>query len=231
VATTLLFLAVGFFAGALRKTDDKQSWNPEEVYALWIEGVEVSSHWPDGRPWNRDRTAPNLFATLSWRDTVILETPEAPKTLIARWDRTAIKVKNLLKTELSPHAMENVARIHAGAEESIVVDVRDRGLLKSRLMGSVHIPCGRLRLGLNIINFEDPELMIRSLLIRVASSAILERNGPIPDVRNLLSSGSVVAVPAPVQEVGASEGIDTITRGLKEGIQKGLREGFKAFTE
>jgi hypothetical protein len=216
--TVAVLLAAGFFGARLLRPLTEKSWDPTDVYAVWISGIEVSSTMTDGQPWNEDGTAPNLVATLSWRDTMLLETPEASHTLIARWDRTAVKLKEFLKTELSPNAMENVARIHGKPDEIIAVEVKDRGLIGSRWVGAVTIPCGALKPGENELVPEDSKCSITSLTLTVAPSSVLEKNGQIPTDKHRITQGITKMDPPPPDETGDFKN-STVGKGIQEGIK------------
>ena len=133
--TTLILVMGGFFASHLLREKLTPNWDTNETYAIWIEGAEVSPDNPDGKQWHDDGTAPNLVATLTWRNNMLLETPESSNSLIAKWERTSIKIKDLMKTELAPNALEKVARVHAaprgnpgsgGARQGIALGSMDR---------------------------------------------------------------------------------------------------------
>jgi hypothetical protein len=218
IITVLLLLGIGYFGAKALGTAVAKKWDPSEVYAVWISGVEVSPTTPEGNPWNDDGTAPNLVATLSWRDTMILETPEASHTLIARWDRTAVKLKEFLKTELSPNAMENVARLHASPEEIVAVEVKDRGLVSSRWVGAIALPCGKLLPGENVITPPDPKCGIRSMSLMVVPSSTLEKNGQIPEDKHRVANGITVMAPPPPDQMGGFEN-STVGKGIKEGMK------------
>lgn len=218
ILAALALIAVGYFGVRAIKPLTEKKWDSSEVYAIWIKGVEVLPSMPDGHPWNEDGTAPNLVATISWRNTLLLETPEASHTLIARWDRTSVKLKEFLKTELSPNAMENVARIHGEPGEIVTVEVKDRGLIRSRWIGAVAIPCGDLRPGENEISLNDPKCSIRSLTMMVVPSSVLENNGQIPANQNHITQGITVMDPPPPDQAGDFKN-STVGKGLQEGIK------------
>lgn len=218
IVTVAALLAAGFFGAIFLRPVTEKPWDPDEVYAVWISGVEVSPTTPDGESWNEDGTAPNLVATLSWRDTMLLETPEASHTLIARWDRTAVKLKEFLKTELSPNAMENVARIHGRPEEIVAVEVKDRGMLSSRWIGALTVPCGGLKPGENELMPQDPKCSISSLTLTVVPSSVLEKNGLIPANKHRVAQGVTVMAPPPPDETGDFKN-STVGKGIQEGIK------------
>ena len=218
ILTGLALIAVGYFGVKALKPLTEKKWEPSEVYALWIKGVEISPSMPDGCPWNDDGTAPNLVATLSWRNTLLLETPEASHTLIARWDRTSLRLKEFLKTQLSPNALENVARIHGESGELVAVEVKDRGLISSRWIGGLAIPCGVLRPGENEIIPNNPGCSIRSLTLMVVPSSVLENNGQVPRDSYHVTEGIAVMDPPPPDQSGDFKN-STVGKGLRAGIK------------
>ena len=149
---------------------------------------------------------------------MLVETPEASHTLIARWDRTAVKLKEFLKTELSPNAMENVARIHARPEEIVAVEVKDRGMFSSRWIGALTIPCGALRPGENELVPQDPKCSIVSMTLMVVPSSVLEKNAQIVQQKHRVEQGISVMSPPPPDETGGFKN-STVGKGIQEGIK------------
>ena len=178
--TVAVLLAAGFFGARLIRPVTEKSWDPTEVYAVWISGVEVAPTTPNGQPWNEDGTAPNLVATLSWRDTMLLETPEASHTL--------------------------------------AVEVKDRGLIGSRWVGAVTIPCGALKPGENELVPQNSKCSITSLTLTVVPSSVLEKNGQIPADKHRVTQGITVMSPPPPDETGDFKN-STVGKGIQEGIK------------
>jgi hypothetical protein len=219
VVTTFLLIASGVGLAVLWERSPRGGWVPDQVYAVWIEGIEVSPS-EKGEVVNGHHAAPRLKATLTWRDTVLLETPEAARGLIARWDRTVVRVTRLLKNELSPNVMENVARIHANPDETISVEVKDLGVVRSRSMGIWKIPCKTLRPGVNLIEPTNNDSAIRSMTLQVVPSQILERNGRLPESRHSVREG-VVMIPSPSDGVGGMMDNPKVRRVLDEIKERG----------
>jgi hypothetical protein len=181
----------------------------------------VSAANKDGRPWHDDGSAPNLVATLIWRNTRLLETPEASNSLIAKWSRTSIKIKDLMKTELAPNALEKVARIHASPEEALSLEVRDRGLISAQWIGAVSVPCGKLRAGQNTILINDPNCGIRSITLQVVPSDALEKGAPLPEASHAVAEGIVVMAAPP----------DEASTFNRSSAGKMIDQGFKAVSD
>jgi hypothetical protein len=219
IVTSILIVAFGYGLASFTRLKDKPRWSSEATYALWIESVEVSSNSPTGGTWKRDGTAPNLKAHLFWRETIVLTTPEAPHTLIARWDRTVLKIRDLLKTEVAPNVMENVARVHANPEEVLTVEVRDQGLLSSSWIGGLSVTCGKLKPGLNVVSPLDSNSMVKSVSIRVVESSVLDNNGQVPEEKNIVTEG-VVVVDSPVSRRTEWFKDHSVGKTIQEGLKK-----------
>jgi len=220
--TTIALITVGFFAPRLLIEKMAPKWEAAETYAVWIEGTEVSSTNPEGNQWHDDGTAPNLVATLTWHNNMLLETPEASNSLIAKWERTSIKLKDLMKSEFAPNALEKVARVHATPDEVLALEVRDRGRLSSRWIGAVTVPCGKLKPGKNILIVDDPKYGVRSITLQVVPSSILEKSRPLPEGINQITDGIVTMAPPPADDVSA---FSSSTAG------KAIHQGVKAISD
>jgi hypothetical protein len=220
--TTVILIAAGLFSSRLLMEKMAPKWEPDETYAIWIEGTEVTPTNPEGNQWHDDGTAPNLVATLTWRNNMLLETPEASNALIAKWDRTSIKLKDLMKTEVAPNALEKVARVHAGPEETLALEVRDRGLLSAKWIGAVTVPCGLLKPGQNTLLINDPKCGVRSITLQVVPSGTLEKSRPLPEAINQITNGMAVMSPPPAND---ATGFNSSTAG------KVIQQGVKAISE
>jgi len=220
--TTIILIAVGFLASRLLIQQMAPKWEPNETYAIWIEGTEVSPTNPEGNQWHEDGTAPNLVATLSWRNNMLLETPEASNALIAKWERTSIKLKDLIKTEVAPNALEKVARVHASPEELLALEVRDRGMLSAKWIGAITVPCGKLKPGQNTLLINDPKCSVRSITLQVVPSGILEKSRPLPEGINQITNSIAVMNPPPTDD---ASGFNSSTAG------KVIQQGVKAISD
>jgi hypothetical protein len=222
ILMTILLVAGGVITSRLITEKCVPNWDMNEIYAIWIEGAEVSSDNPDGKQWHDDGTAPNLVATLTWRNNMLLETPESSNSLIAKWERTSIKIKDLMKTELAPNALEKVARVHAAPEELLALEVRDRRLLSAQWIGAVAVPCGKLKPGKNTLLINDPNCGVRSITLQVVPSGTLEKGGTLPGLSQTVTEGILVMAPPPPSEAA---GFNSSTAG------KMIQQGVKAISD
>ena len=218
ILTTLILILAGFIAARFLAEKMAPKWEPNETYAIWIKGAEVSPTNPNGNQWHDDGTAPNLVATLTWRNNMLLETPEASNALIAKWERTSIKLKDLMKTEVAPNALEKVARVHAAPEEVLALEVRDRGMLSSQWIGAITVPCGKLKPGQNTLTINDPKCGVRSIALQVVPSSTLEKSGPLPDGMNQVTNGITVMAPPPVDDT-SSFSSSTAGKVIQQGVK------------
>jgi len=222
ILTTIILIVGGFLASRLLIEKMAPKWEPNETYAIWIEGTEVSPTNPQGNQWHQDGTAPNLVATLTWRNNMLLETPEASNALIAKWERTSIKLQDLMKTEVAPNALEKVARVHAEPSELLALEVRDRGILSAKWIGAVTVPCGKLKPGQNTLLINDPKCGLRSITLQVVPSGTLEKGHPLPERINQITNGITVMTPPPAED---TTGFNSSTAG------KVIQQGVKAISD
>jgi len=199
---------IGKMVGGLGKSDAK--WDPNETYAVWIEGVEANPKTPAGNRWHDDGTAPNLVVSLTWRNNILLETSEAPNALIAQWDSPVKPQTDITKAD--------VARIHAPPDESIDLEVRDRGLLNAQWVGGGKVPCGRLKPGRNILTIDDPKCGLKSITLRIIPSADLQKNQRTPARINRVFVGSVLD-PPPLSDGESVFQRSKAGRFMQQGIQ------------
>ena len=218
ILTTVILIVAGFFVSRLLIEKMSPKWEPSETYAIWIEGTEVSPTNLLGNQWHDDGTAPNLVATLTWRNNMLLETPEASNALIAKWERTSIKLKDLMKTEVAPNALEKVARVHAAPEELLALEVRDRGRLSAKWIGAITVPCGKLKPGQNTLLINDPKCSVRSITLQVVPSNTLERSRAMPEGVNQITEGIVVMAPPPPDDMSAFSS-STAGKVIQQGVK------------
>lgn len=221
-----LTLVVGGFIGfRLVSENRREGWNQEVVYAIWIEDMEVAPKSANGRLWDEDGSAPDLVASLAWRDNVILKTPEASNTLLARWERTAVQISNLLKTNFSPTELENIARVRAGDSEPLIIEARDVDILSTEWVGAVSIPCGLLSVGKNRVVVDHPDSGIRSFTLRVVPDDQFQK-GKVPDQETVIDQGFLVMAQL-VEEVPGAVEVREVGKQLESGAKflKGLFGG------
>jgi hypothetical protein len=221
-----LTLVVGGFIGFRFISENRREvWSQEKVHAVWIEDMEVMPKSSSGKPWDEDGSAPDLVASVAWRDNVVLKTPEASNTLLARWERTAVQISDLLKTNLSPTELENIARVRAGDSELLIIEVRDVDILSTEWVGAVSIPCGLLSVGKNRVVVDNPDSGIRSFTLRVALDDHLQK-GRVPDEETVIEQGFLVMA-QPVEEVPGAVEVREVGKQLESGAKflKGLFGG------
>ncbi|MCB1064802.1 MAG: hypothetical protein KDN20_18015 [Verrucomicrobiae bacterium] len=73
----------------------------------------------------------------------------APDTLIARWEPTAVGIKQLMDGEISGSSVRRVALVRASSSESICVGVFDEDLIGREFIGGIRVPLSELALGTN----------------------------------------------------------------------------------
>ena len=212
----LILIALGFLGYQLVAMSWHESWNPEPIYAVWIEDVEVAPQKSNGMQWDEDGSAPDLVASLSWRGNTVLKTTEAPNTLLAKWDRTAIQLANLLKTKISPTELENIARIRAPKDEALTVEVHDVDVLSAEWVGGVSVSCGSLRAGKNLIVVNDPKCGIHSFNLHVEKCESLERGRVSSDLQKI-TEGIAVMAPPVRQAPGAVE-VQEVNKQIEKGV-------------
>jgi len=179
---------IGEIVGRVFGNSDAK-WDSNETYTVWIEGVEANPKTPLGNLWHDDGTAPNLVVSLTWRNNIILETPEFPNALIAQWDFPGNTKLDIPKAD--------IARIHARSEETIDRGVRDRGLLKAQWVGGGRVSCGRLKPGRNILSMNDPQCGLKTITLRITPSADLQKVQRCPERINRVFVGTVLSPPTP----------------------------------
>ena len=220
----LILIFVGFAGYKLVSENWNEKWNPEQIYAVWIEDVEVAPKKGDGQ-WDSDGSAPDLVASLSWRGNTVLKTSEAPNTILAKWDRTAIQLSSLLKAKISPNELENVARIRAGKDEAITIEVQDVDVLQTEWIGGVSIACGDLRPGKNLVVVNDAACGVRAFTLRLAKVDDLE-SGRMPERVYKVTEGFVVMSP-PVRETPGAVEVQEVGKQIEKGVNflKGIFGG------
>ena len=220
----LILIATGFSAYRLIAGLSSETWQPDKVYAVWIEEAEVAAQSTKGR-WDDDGSAPDLVASLQWRGNTVLKTPEAPNTLLAHWERTALQLANLIKGKFSPTELENIARIRAEQSENLTIEVRDVDILSTEWVGAVSIPCGALKTGKNIILVNSPDCQLRSVVLRVEDAERL-KNGCLEDSTNTISE-QVAVIDEPVADKPSAVEVHEVGKQLESGA-KFLRNLFNS---
>jgi len=221
----LVLAVAGFVAYRVASGLYDPAWDEDKVYAVWIEDMEVAARPSGDGKWDDDGSGPDLVASLEWRDNLVLKTPEASNTLLARWERTAVQLSDLLKSNFSPTELENIARIRANGSEALVIEARDVDLLSTQWIGGISIPCGSLKLGKNRISVGHPDSGIRAVTLRVAAEENLQR-GEVPDCEFEVFEG-VAVLTKPVEDAPGAVEVREVGKQLESGAKflKGLFEG------
>jgi hypothetical protein len=163
----LIAITSGAFWFFLARAESTGKLKEGVTYAIWITEAEVASRNSDGKTWDMDSSAPDLYAMLAWQDQVVLSTVVNQDGLIARWEPVAIDVKSVLQGEISTSSMQRVARVRLGMNQSIEVAIFDDDLLDREFAGGVRIDLECLRLGRNEITSSGN---LRRLQIAVADA-------------------------------------------------------------
>jgi hypothetical protein len=189
-------IGLGYLAANLVATvGGGKRWDPELVYAVWCVSAEVAPHRPDGSLWDEDGSPPDPFAELIWRGNRVLESATSRNTLVASWGRSSLQLGDLLRMEFRPSDLDKVARIKADPSESVSVNVYDRDIFASELIGSVEILLGTLKHGINRVEVNDPRSGLRSVSLQIVPAETLEVGGQVPTEVHKLSSTSAEASP------------------------------------
>ena len=220
----LILIFMGYAGYKLVLENWNEEWNPEQIYAVWIEDVEVAPKKGEGQ-WDSDGSAPDRVASLNWRGNTVLKTSEAPNTILAKWDRTAIQLSSLLKAKISPNELENIARIRAAKDEALTIEVQDVDVLQTEWIGGVSVACGSLRPGRNLVLVNDPACGLHAFTLRTATSDELER-GRVPEGLHKVTEGVVIMAP-PVRETPGAVEVQEVGKQIEKGVNflKGIFGG------
>lgn len=186
----LFLLGVGYSAAWLLSNLGGKGWDPESVYAVWCVSAEVAPSRADGAPWDEDGSPPDLSAEVIWRGNRVLESATSRNSLVASWDRSSLQLLDLLRTEFRPGDLDKIARIKAESSENITVNVYDRDIFGSELIGTANVPLGKLRKGVNRVEMSDPQSGLRSVSLQVVPVEMLEAGGQVPAEVHTLTPAS-----------------------------------------
>jgi len=198
----------------------------ESVFSLWVAEAEIAPAENNQARWDKDGSAPDPGALVTWQDQVVLETVVAKDSLIARWDPVAISVGDVVlnKGGISTSSVKRIARIRNSREGNFNVALFDEDILGRDFIGGWSIPTGQLRPGLL-------ELKSGKSLRKIAIAVTLDDNLDMP-VKAYTPKGAVYldSPPKVMMETmerwaeEAKEGIgklgETVGKGVGEGIEK-----------
>ncbi len=122
----------------------------ESVFSIWVAEAEIAPVGKNNNRWDKDRSAPDPGALVTWQDQVVLETVVAKDSLIARWDPVAISLGDVVlnKGGISTSSVKRIARIKNTREGNFSVALFDEDIIGRDFIGGWNIPTGQLRPGL-----------------------------------------------------------------------------------
>ena len=122
----------------------------ESVFSIWVAEAEIAATGKNNDRWDKDRSAPDPGALVTWQDQVVLETVVAKDSLIARWDPVAISLGDVVlnKGGISTSSVKRIARIKNAREGNFSVALFDEDIIGRDFIGGWNIPTGQLRPGL-----------------------------------------------------------------------------------
>ncbi len=211
----------------------------ESVFSLWVTEAEIAPVEENNDRWDKDGSAPDPGALVTWQDQVVLETVVAKDSLIARWDPVAISVGDVVlsKGGISTSSVKRIARVRNAGKGNFSVALFDEDILGRDFIGGWTIPTAQLRPGLL-------ELKSGKALRRIALAVTLDDNLDVPE-QSYTPKGAVYLDSTPEvmmetmerwadeakEELGklgetVSKGIDRLGQEVGEGIEKlGARVG------
>jgi len=213
----IFLIVTGFVTYRLIVGNHIEKWDANSTHAVWIEDMEVSAKPLSAGKWDDDGSAPDLVASLSWRDNVVLKTPEASNTLLPHWERTSIQLSDLLKSNFSPTELENIARIRATSDELLTIEARDVDILSTEWVGAISVPFGALSVGKNKILVNSPDSGIKSITLRIANQENLQR-GQIPEKETTIKE-SVIILAKPVEDKPGAVEVREVGKQLESGAK------------
>ena len=122
----------------------------ESVFSIWVAEAEIAATGKNNDRWDKDRSAPDPGALVTWQDQVVLETVVAKDSLIARWDPVAISLGDVVlnKGGISTSSVKRIARIKNAREGNFSVALFDEDIIGRDFIGGWNIPTRQLRPGL-----------------------------------------------------------------------------------
>ncbi|MED5585026.1 MAG: hypothetical protein VYB61_01610 [Verrucomicrobiota bacterium] len=148
----------------------------ESVFSLWVTEAEIAPVEENNDRWDKDGSAPDPGALVTWQDQVVLETVVAKDSLIARWDPVAISVGDVVlsKGGISTSSVKRIARVRNAGKGNFSVALFDEDILGRDFIGGWTIPTAQLRPGLL-------ELKSGKALRRIALAVTLDDNLDVPE--------------------------------------------------
>ena len=233
----IVLIGLGILISQFFKTKEAPV-TKESVFSLWVTEAEIAPVEENNDRWDKDGSAPDPGALVTWQDQVVLETVVAKDSLIARWDPVAISVGDVVLSKgISTSSVKRIARVRNAGKGNFSVALFDEDILGRDFIGGWTIPTAQLRPGLL-------ELKSGKALRRIALAVTLDDNLDVPE-QSYTPKGAVYLDSTPEvmmetmerwadeakEELGklgetVSKGIDRLGQEVGEGIEKlGARVG------
>ena len=234
----IVLIGLGILISQFFKTKEAPV-TKESVFSLWVTEAEIAPVEENNDRWDKDGSAPDPGALVTWQDQVVLETVVAKDSLIARWDPVAISVGDVVlsKGGISTSSVKRIARVRNAGKGNFSVALFDEDILGRDFIGGWTIPTAQLRPGLL-------ELKSGKALRKIALAVTLDDNLDVPE-QSYTPKGAVYLDSTPEvmmetmerwaeeakEELGklgetVSKGIDRLGQEVGEGIEKlGARVG------
>lgn len=143
-------------------TKDLSLKKGDQVY-LWVKSIQVTDQMPSGSRWDAvDRSPPDLWFEMTWRDTKIQTSSQVNNQMIAQWGLIQIGIdpSDLLGTlEVDPTQLIAVPLVRIDEEETLKIEVFDDDPmpLGNERVGTFEINIMDLQLGPNVVEPEPGE--------------------------------------------------------------------------
>ena len=228
----LALISLGVLVSQFFRTKEAAT-TKERVLSIWVAEAEIAATEKNQDRWDKDGSAPDPGALVTWQDQVVLETVVAKDSLIARWDPVAISVGDVVlnKGGISTSSVKRIARIKDSREGNFSVALFDEDIIGRDFIGGWSIPTGQLRPGLLELKSDES---LRSIVLAVT----MDDNLDMPE-RKFTPKGALYLDSPPkvmmetmerwaeeakeeMQRLGetVSKGIDRLGKGVGESIDK-----------
>ncbi|MFP6874659.1 MAG: hypothetical protein VCA55_14250 [Verrucomicrobiales bacterium] len=216
----LALISLGILVSQFFWAKDDAANATENVYSIWITEAEIAPTETNQNRWDKDGSAPDPGALVTWQDQVVLETVVAKDSLIARWDPVAISIGDVIlnKGGISTSSVKRIARIKDSREGNFSVALFDEDFIGRDFIGGWNIPTGQLRPGLL-------ELKSGESLRRIVLAVTMNDSLDMPE-RKFTPKGAVYLNTPPkammeTMERWAEEAKEEIEK-LRETVSKGI---------
>lgn len=141
-------------------------------YYVYVDSIEVHPNKSNGKSWDNDSSAPDVYYEVFWQGNRVFESSERKDTLVAEWKATEMGLglgeENFLKGESSALA----ARVAAGVG-TLKFEVVDSDVISDDPIGTLTVPVGDLKIGRN--QFENVESIDKIVIVVEPIPPIKER--------------------------------------------------------